>query len=116
MNIRLTFLFLLTVILTFSIVTILNNPTEEEYVDWLQEEYNVDCNIDCSIIESEKIEGNITKRIKVAVAPPSYSTGLFTLSISGQYKNLDDPEHIEKMNVLGFNGRFYVMNSGDVLE
>ncbi len=116
MNIRWTFLFLFTVIIAFSIVTILNKPTEEEYVDWLQEEYNVDCNEDCSIIESRKIEGNITKRINVAIEPPSYSTGLFTSSIRGHYKNLDDPEHIEKMNVLGFNGRFYMLNSGDVLE
>lgn len=113
MNKRSTFLFLFAVIVALSIVTILNKPTEEDFEKWLQKEYMIDCNEDCSIIEMQSSDGEITERIKLADGRGSYSKGLFTIGIKRHYKNLDDPENILNINVLGFNGRFYALHSDD---
>jgi hypothetical protein len=111
MNKRRTFLFLIAVILTLNIVTILNKPTEEDFAKWLQKEYMIKCNNDCSTIEMESVDGDITERVKYADLRGTYSPGLFTLSISRQYKSLDDPEHMINIDVIGFNGRFYTLQA-----
>ncbi|MGD6847767.1 hypothetical protein [Rossellomorea aquimaris] len=106
-----TFLFLIGVIVTLCIITILNKPTEKDFTLWLHEEYNIDCNKDCSIIELENGNGNITERIKLANGNGAYSPGLFTLRINRHYISLNDPNRIFSLEVIGFNGRFYEMNS-----
>ncbi|CAN7411540.1 hypothetical protein [Rossellomorea sp. LjRoot5] len=111
MNKRLAFLFVMAVIVALSIVTILNRPTEKDFEKWLQEEYMIDCNEDCSIIELNSDSGDITERIKYTDVRGAYSPGLFTLRISKQYKRLDDPLHIIHIDVIGFNGRFYPLHT-----
>ena len=113
MNKRWTFLFVMAVIVALSIVTILNRPTEKDFERWLQEEYMIDCNKDCSIIEMNSVNGDITERIKIEDIRGTYSPGLFTLRISRQYKSLDDPLHIIHIDVIGFNGRFYPLHTDD---
>lgn len=106
-----TFLFLIGVIVTLCIITILNKPTEKDFTLWLQEEYTIDCNKDCSIIELDSGNGNIAERIKLANGNRDYSPGLFTLRIKRHYISLNDPNRIFSLEVIGFNGRFYEMNS-----
>ncbi|MCR8850316.1 hypothetical protein NQ095_18015 [Rossellomorea sp. SC111] len=113
MNKRSTFLFVMAVIVALSIVTILNRPTEQDFEKWLQKEYKIDCNEDCSIIEVESVSGDITERTKFADASGSYSPGIFISRISRQYKSLDDPLHSKQINVIGFNGRFYPLHTHD---
>ncbi|KPL58912.1 hypothetical protein [Rossellomorea vietnamensis] len=113
MNKRWTFLFVVAVVVTLSIVTILNRPTEKDFKKWLQEEYMIDCNEDCSIIEVESVSGDITERIKFTDASGTYSPGIFTLRINRQYKSLDDPLQIKQIDVIGFNGRFYPLHNND---
>ncbi|WRP08628.1 hypothetical protein U9J35_10850 [Rossellomorea aquimaris] len=111
MSKRWTFLFLIGLIVTFFIITILNKPTEKDFTLWLQEEYNIDCNKDCFIIEMENGKGNITERLKLANGNGAYSPGLFTLRITRHYISLNDPDRILSIGVIGFNGRFYEINS-----
>ncbi|WP_406687174.1 hypothetical protein [Rossellomorea vietnamensis] len=113
MNKRWTFLFVMAVIIALSIVTILNRPTEKDFEEWLQEEYMIDCNEDCSIIEMNSVSGDITEKIKYSDVRGTYSPGIFTLRISRQYKSLDDPLHTTHIDVIGFNGRFYPLHSDD---
>ncbi|PFA67713.1 hypothetical protein CN378_09305 [Bacillus sp. AFS015802] len=113
MNKRWTFLFLCAVIVTLCMITILNKPNEKDFEKWLQEEYMIDCNEDCSIIEMESVSGDITERIKYADVSGTYSPGLFTLQISRQYKSLNDPKQMINIKVIGFNGRFYPLQSKD---
>jgi hypothetical protein len=111
MSKRWTFLFLIGLIVTLFIITILNKPTEKDFILWLQEEYNIDCNKDCTIIEMESGKGNITERIKFANGKGAYTSGLFTLRINRRYISLNDPDRIFSIGVIGFNGRFYEINS-----
>ncbi|MFI8574496.1 hypothetical protein ACIGEL_02200 [Rossellomorea aquimaris] len=111
MSKRSTILFLIGLIITLCIITILNKPTEKDFTLWLQEEYNIDCNEDCSIIEKDSGEGNITERIKLANGNGAYTPGLFTLRINRHYISLNDPDRIFSVGVIGFNGRFYEINS-----
>ena len=114
MNKRGTFLFLFAVVVTLSIISILNKPTEEDFKKWLKKEYLIDCNEDCSIVEVETIHGNITERIKFSDARGTYSPGLFTLRINRQYKSLNDPGQTIHIDVIGFNGRFYPLHGEEL--
>ncbi|MFC7784192.1 hypothetical protein ACFQWC_06785 [Rossellomorea sp. GCM10028870] len=116
MSKRWTFLFLIGLIVTLCSITILNKPTEKDFTLWLQEEYTIDCNKDCSIIELESGNGNITERIKLANGNGAFSPGLFTLHINRHYISLYDPNRIFSLEVIGFNGRFYKMNSENRIE
>ncbi|MBW3113717.1 MULTISPECIES: hypothetical protein [Bacillaceae] len=115
MSKRGTFLFLFSVIIAFSIFSILNKPTEEDFKKWLYNEHQIDCNEDCSIVELESVHGDITERIKYSDASGTYSPGLFTLRINRQYKSLNDPEQMITIDVIGFNGRFYPLHSEEEL-
>ncbi|MFI8688297.1 hypothetical protein [Rossellomorea sp. NPDC077527] len=111
MNKRRTFLFFIVVVITLSIISILNKPTENDYEKWLKKEYGIDCKEDCSIIEMTSINGDITERIKYADVKGTNSSGLFTLRINRQYQSLNDPENMMNIDVIGFNGRFYTLTS-----
>ncbi|MGM0750597.1 MAG: hypothetical protein ACQET6_01640 [Bacillota bacterium] len=116
MSKRWTSLFLIGLIVTLCTITILNKPTEKDFAIWLQEEHNIDCNKDCSIIELESANGNITERIKLANGDGAYSPGLFTLRINRHYISLNDPSHKLSIEVIGFNGQFYEMKSENGTE
>lgn len=111
MSKRYTFLFLIVLVVTLCTITILNKPTEKDFTLWMQEEYNIDCNKDCSIIEMESGKGNITERIKLANGNGVYTPGLFTLRINRHYISLNDPNRRFSIGVIGFNGKFYDINS-----
>ncbi|MBN8191299.1 hypothetical protein JI667_03975 [Bacillus sp. NTK074B] len=115
MSKRGTFLFIFSVIVTLSIVSILNKPTEEDLKKWLKEKHQFDCNEDCSIVELERVHGDITERIKYSDVRGTYAPGLFTLRIKREYKSLNDPGQMITIDVIGFNGRFYSLQSEEEL-